>query len=198
MAEMTRNRKRVAMLIVVVGIALIGERVYSLATSERDEADPVVVPKRAQRSAAANSEVESASAAPAGLRLDRLDARQKGLSVAVSATAAATASPNAKRADVERFGLFDPVAWQLPTAKAPLPPPPPKPVPPPFGYAYMGGLTEDGVRTAFFTQGERIIAVKVGDTVDTAFRIDKMTEKQMTLTYLPLNETLVLAIGGRP
>lgn len=188
MAEMTRNRKRIAMLMVVVGSALIGERVYSLAAAESDEADKVVVPKRAQRSAAADSEAESASAPPAGLRLDRLEARQKGL-----ADAAAE-----KRGGVEQRGLFDAVAWQAPVAKAPPPPPPPRPVPPPFGYVYMGGLTEDGVRTAFFTQGERIIAVKAGDTVDAAFRIDKMTEKQMTLTYLPLNETLVLALGGRP
>ena len=192
MAEMTRNRKRIAVLIVVVGSALIGERVYSLAANERDDAVKVVVPKRPERSAAANSEADRASAAPAELRLDRLDARQKALSIAVTATA------TAKRAEAERLGLFDAVAWQVPTTKAPPPPPSPKPVPPPFGYAYMGGLTEDGVRTAFFTQGERIIAVKVGDTVDAAFRIDKMTEKQMTLTYRPLNETLVLAIGGRP
>lgn len=188
MAEMTRNRKRIAMLIVVVGSALIGERVYSLAAPDSDEADKVVVPKRAQRSAATDSEAESASAPPAALRLDRLDARQK----------ASSDTATDKHADAERRGLFDAVAWQAPVAKAPPPPPPPKPVPPPFGYAYMGGLTEDGVRTAFFTQGERIIAVKAGDTVDAAFRIDKMTEKQMTLTYLPLNETLVLALGGRP
>lgn len=190
MAEMTRNRKRIAMLIVVVGSALIGERVYSLAAPESDEAGKVVVSTRAQRSAAADGEAEGASAPHAALRLDRLDARLKALSDTDIATD--------KHADAEPRGLFDAVAWQAPTAKAPPPPPPPKPVPPPFGYAYMGGLTEDGVRTAFFTQGERIIAVKAGDTVDAAFRIDKMTEKQMTLTYLPLNETLVLALGGRP
>jgi hypothetical protein len=185
---MNRTRKRIAMLIVLVGTALIGERVYSLAEADIDDADKVVVPKRVQRGASTDSEAESASAPPAGLRLDRLEARQTSL-----ADAAAE-----KRADAERPSLFDAVAWQAPVAKAPPPPPPPKPVPPPFGYAYMGGLTEDGVRTAFFTQGERIIAVKAGDTVDAAFRIDTMTEKQMTLTYLPLNETVVLALGGRP
>lgn len=185
---MTRNRKRIAMLIVVVGSALIGEQVYSLAAADSDETGAVVVPKRLKRSAAADADTEAASAPPAALRLDRLDAREKGLSETVAD----------KHSDAERRGLFDAVAWQAPVAKAPPPPPPPKPVPPPFGYAYMGGLTEDGVRTAFFTQGERIIAVKAGDTVDAAFRIDKMTERQMTLTYLPLNETVVLALGGRP
>jgi len=191
---MTRNRKRIAMLIVVVGSGLIGERVYSLAAGDVEDAVKVVVPKRTQRSAEAGNDAESVSTTPVDLRLDRLDDRQKAF------TEAAAGGPSSG----PQRGLFDAVPGQAVVAKAVLPPPPPpappppKPVPPPFGYAYMGGLTEDGVRTAFFTQGEKVIAVKAGDTVDAAFRIDTMTEKQMTLTYLPLNETIVLALGTRP
>ncbi len=191
---MTRNRKRIAMLIVVVGSGLIGERVYSLAAGDVDDAVKVVVPKRATRSADVDREAEGASTTPIDLRLDRLDERQKVLSDAAPVG----------QSTVSQHGLFDAMPGQAVVAKAVLPPPPPpappppKPVPPPFGYAYMGGLTEDGVRTAFFTQGEKVIAVKAGDTVDAAFRIDTMTEKQMTLTYLPLNETIVLALGTRP
>ncbi len=187
MAEMTATRKRLAILIVVVGSALIAERVYSLATDDSAAARPdePVAPKRL-RSAAAGTGDDSASAPPARLPIDRLDARQMAL--------AERLDPWARE---QQPTPFDSVSWQAPAPKAPPPPPPPKPVPPPFAYVYMGGLTEDGVRTAFFTQGDRIIAVKVGDTVDAAYRIDRMTDKQMTLTYLPLNQTLVLGLGSR-
>jgi hypothetical protein len=186
-AEMSPARKRVAILIVVFGSALIAERLYALSTADDDAVNTVVAPKRAKRNAASESEAERASAQPVKLRIDRLDARQLALSEA--------AQPLLRN---KQRPLFDSVAPPVPVIKAPALAPPPKPVPPPFGYAYMGGLTEDGVRTAFFTQGERVIAVKVGDTVDAAYRIEQMTEKQMTLTYLPLNETVVLSLGGRP
>jgi hypothetical protein len=186
MAQMNPTRKRIAVVIVVVGSALIGERVYSLAAADI-QVDPVAAaPRLTPRNPASDVENESAPPASVSLRIDRLDARQRAL----SESAAAVPEPRQR-------GLFDNVNWQPAVAKAPPPPPPPKPAAPPFGYAYMGGLTEDGVRTAFFTQGERIIAVKVGDTVDSAYRIDQMTEKQMTLTYLPLNEIMVLALGSR-
>ncbi|MBX9792743.1 MAG: hypothetical protein K2Y02_00445, partial [Burkholderiaceae bacterium] len=95
--------------------------------------------------------------------------------------------------------LFEPVAWQSVAAlaqAAAAAPPPPQPVAPPFPYAYLGGLLEDGVRTTFFTQGDRVLPVKAGDTVDAVYRVDQMTEKQMTLTYLPLNQSLTLALGN--
>jgi hypothetical protein len=91
--------------------------------------------------------------------------------------------------------LFKEVDW-TPPAPREASTPPPKPVAPPFPYAYMGKLLEDGVTTAFFTKGNRVIPVKAGDTVDAVFRVDQMTSQQMKLTYLPLNETLVLALGG--
>lgn len=185
---MTPVRKRLAMLIVVVGAVLIGVRVYSLATADGEAvgSGAPVPPKRAGSAAAAGA-LDAASAPPAGLRFDRLDARQLALSERVD--------PWPRTHQPTPFGI---VAWQAPAPKAPPPPPPPKPVAPPFAYVYMGRLTEDGVRTAFFTQGDRIITVKAGDTVDAAYRVDQMTDKQIKLTYLPLNETLVLALGGRP
>lgn len=181
MAAAHPMRKRLAILIVVVGSALIGERLLALAAADAEVVAPVAA-KRTGRDAAA----DAPAAAPSGLRLDRLDARQLELAEGTD-----PAAPGASRPV-----LFDSVAWQAPVAKAAPPAPAPKPVAPPFPYAYLGGLTEDGIRTAFLTQGERVIAVKLGDTVDAAYRIDQMTEKQMTLTYLPLDQTLVLALGG--
>lgn len=195
MAEMTRNRKRIAVCIVVVGMVLIAQRVDSLVSDADETADTAALPKRATRDAKANAAKANAAKAKGQggrtavplevLRIDRLDARQLAL----------TERAQTRTRRQERT-LFDSTA--APVAMAKAMPEIPKPAPPPFGYTYMGGLLDEGLRTAFFTQGERLITVKVGDTVDAAYRIEQMTDKQMTLTYLPLNETVVVALEGRP
>lgn len=105
--------------------------------------------------------------------------------------------------DLEPVGSdpFAPVAWAAPAASAarPLPPPPPPPPPavaPLFPYAYIGALSDDGIRTLFFAKGERVLVVKAGDVVDAAFRIDEINDKQMTLTYVPMNQSAVVALGA--
>lgn len=180
MAELTPARKRAAVLIIVIGSALIGERVVALMSGD----DEVVAPASHLRS---RSHAEPASAAgdtsSSGVRIDRLVARQQAL-----AADADDAPPEL---------LFDAASWQPPVVKAAAVPPP-APVAPPFPYAYLGGLTDEGVRTAFFTLGDRVLPVKAGDTVDAAYRVDQMNEKQMTLTYLPLNQTLTVTLrSGR-
>ncbi len=182
MAAMTPARKRIAIAIVVLGSALIAERVIELSGGD-DE--PVVA------AAAAPKRVRSAGAATEGqggatsLRVDRLEDRQHAL---------ADSNDSARTAPSALFGATN---WAPPAPEAP-PGPPPKPVAPPFPYTYMGKLLEDGVLTAFFTQGNRVIPVKAGDTVDAVFRIDQMTNQNMKLTYLPLNETQELVLGNTP
>jgi hypothetical protein len=187
---LTPGRKRLAMLVVAVGSALIVERVVALSAGEGVEAaearpgrvaemqDGVAPGEAGDASPAANE--PAASAAAGELRLDRLARR---LQVPAAASAAS------------RVGLFDVVSWQPPVPKV-VAAPPPRPVAPPFPYLYMGRLSEDGVRTAFFMKGSRVLPVKAGDVVDAAYRVDEMTEQQMTLTYLPLNETLSVALEG--
>lgn len=184
MAELTPSRKRVAMLIVVVGSALIGERVVALMGGDAEVVEPAA--PSASRLRAQPRSIAS-KAAPdtlaVGVQFGRLDARQRAL---------------ADDADsAPQKNLFDTVSWQPPAAKADTTPPP-APVAPPFPYAYLGGLSEDGVRTTFFTQGDRVLPVKAGDTVDAVYRVEQMNEKHMTLTYLPLNQSLTVTFrsGG--
>jgi len=190
MAEMSPTRKRIAMLIVVVGSALIGERVVTLMS----DGDEVVVPASVKRprtqARPASSESVAGTSSAGSVQFERLDARQRALADGADALAARESAARA---------LFEPVAWHSAAAQAQAsaaPPPPPKPVAPPFPYVYLGGLLEDGVRTTFFTRGDRVLPVKAGDTVDAVYRVDQMTEKQMTLTYLPLNQSLTLALGS--
>ncbi|MEI7465125.1 MAG: hypothetical protein WCJ87_07260 [Burkholderiales bacterium] len=186
MAEMTPARKRIAVLIVVVGSALIGERVVALMGSDAEVVEPSAKSPTRLR---AKSRTTASNAAPdgsaIGVQLGRLDARQRSLG---------------DDADVEsttQASLFGAVSWQPPAAKV-VAEPPPAPVAPPFPYAYMGGLSEDGVRTTFFTQGDRVLPVKAGDTIDAVYRVEQMNEKHMTLTYLPLNQSMTITFrsGG--
>lgn len=176
MAELTPVRKRMAVLVIVIGSALIGERVVALMAGDDEVVAPVSHARSRPRAEPAPAGADSANAE---VRIDRLVARQQAL--------------EADADDAPPANLFDAVSWQPPAVKEVAPPPPP-PAAPPFPYAYLGGLSEDGVRTAFFTQGDRVLPVKAGDTVDAAYRVDQMNEKQMTLTYLPLNQTLTVTL----
>jgi hypothetical protein len=184
MAAMSPSRKRLAIAIIVVGGALIAERVYSLASAEVATSSPMES-QRPARVVAADPGAESVSRPASELRLDRLEARQLALSERSDPLPSAPSGTP-----------FDSISWQPPAPKPPPPPPPPKPVAPPFAYAYMGVLTEDGVRSAFFTRGERVIVVKEGDTIDATYHVDQMTSTTMKLTYLPLNETMAVTLGS--
>jgi hypothetical protein len=177
---MTPARKRIAILIVVIGTGLIVGRVIAGGEIDSRPDEVSIRPGDAQRP---DPPVPAAATVPVPtlLRLDRLEARR------AAAAGHAAADP-----------LFAALSWQAPKPKvvAPPTPLPLKPVPPPFPYPYIGGLSDDGVRTGFFTRGERVMAVRAGDTVDAAFRIEQLGENQMTLTYLPLDETVTVVFGA--
>ena len=187
MTPMTPARKRLALLFVAVGIGLIVERVIAFGGTDDAAAAPIARSRGepvADAPAATGTRAEAAPRSPGlpRLALDRLADR----------AVAAVAEP----APPIRDTLFAVRSWE-PAAAAPAPPaPPPAPVAPPFPYPYIGGLTEEGRRTAFFTRGDRVLPVHTGDTVDAVFRVDTLDENQMTMTYLPLNQTVALAFGG--
>lgn len=184
MAEMTPARKRIAIAILMVGGVLTVERVIALGTEDDSVVAPAA-PRPARAPSAARASAKNDAAAVA-LRLDRLDGRQ--------ATLKDPGDPD----QAAQYQLFNATSWAPPPPPAPPAEPPPPPVAPPFPYAYMGKLQEDGAVTVFFTQGNRVIPVKVGDTVDSVFRIDQITSDAMSLTYLPLKQTQVLALGNSP
>lgn len=178
---MTPGRKRMALLIVVVGSALIGERVVALMDSDASVVEPTRQATNRLRATPRVPTSSSADSSAARVQLERLDRARQALSEDTDAD------------DQAPTVVFDVVSWQPPAVKSDTPPaPPPAPVAPPFPYAYLGGLSEDGVRTTFFNQGERVLPVKAGDTVDAVYRVEQMNEKNMTLTYLPLNQSLIV------
>ena len=184
MSDLSPARKRLAIGILVVGSVLIGERVVALMTGDAEvvgaRAKPVIG-ARTQAQSAGSSRTADPSASQ--VQLDRLALRQRAL------------DRDDLDADPTAATGFAATSWQpLPSKAQAAAEPPPVPVAPPFPYAYLGGLSEDGVRTTFFTQGERVLPVKAGDTVDAVYRVDQMTETLMTLTYLPLNQSQTLPL----
>lgn len=181
MAEMSPARRRAALAFVTIGIALIVQRTIASTGGE----EVVSMPERSTRAAvaidpqaAAPASEQRASEAAETLRLDRLAERS-------------TPKVGARR---DAAPLFAVQSWQPP-------PPPPvveavEPTPPPFPYVYLGGLSDDSGRTAFFTRGDRVLPVRAGETVDGAFRVDHLDQTSMSLTYLPMNKPLQVALGG--
>jgi hypothetical protein len=55
-------------------------------------------------------------------------------------------------------------------------------------------MLQDGTVFVFLARGDRVITAKQGDVVDGAYRVDSISETQVGLTYVPLNEKQSLAV----
>lgn len=91
--------------------------------------------------------------------------------------------------------LFAAKSWYVPPPPPKLLPPPP-PSAPPLPFAYMGKLIDDGQMTVFLTKQDRNYVVKTGDTIDGTYKVEEVSARMMTLTYLPLKIKQTLMIGG--
>jgi hypothetical protein len=81
-----------------------------------------------------------------------------------------------------------------------LPPPPvaqaaPAPKAPPLPFKYLGKVLEEGVVVAFVSEGTRTHLLRKGDALP-PYRVDNVTPQELTLVYLPLNETQRLNFGS--
>ncbi|MCV2353693.1 hypothetical protein LNV09_05895 [Paucibacter sp. B2R-40] len=132
--------------------------------------------------------------------------------VPTPASAARKSAPAAAAASalvVTNWAAVERKAWEVPAnsyfaAWAPPPPPPapkqvaappappPEPVAPAFAYQLIGRLVEGDQATALLAGPVRSLAVKAGDVVDGQWRVDQVTERGLSLTWLPakLNQTI--------
>jgi len=53
------------------------------------------------------------------------------------------------------------------------------------------------VRTAYFSKAGQVLALRVGDVVDSRYRIDAIDAQHVAMTYLPLEQSLQIQIGSR-
>lgn len=104
--------------------------------------------------------------------------------------------------DVKVSDLFQHKSWYVAPPPPPppppvAPPPPPPPQAPPLPFRYLGRIEESPDRVTYYlTQGERLVVVAVGDTIDNTYRVESAQNGQMTLNYLPLEIKQSLHIGA--
>lgn len=116
---------------------------------------------------------------------------------------AAPTEPVSAREVEPRADLFAAHSWYVaPPPPPPAPPPapvaPPPPQAPPLPFAFLGKLQEPERLRVFLVRGERTYTVSEGDVLDGAYRVERVTDTQISLTYLPLNQIQTLALGSRP
>jgi hypothetical protein len=102
--------------------------------------------------------------------------------------------------DTVEADIFAPRSWQ------PAPPPPPKPAAPvdarptvpslPFVYAGQLGDPQTGKLIIYLTRGDTVHTVSTGDVIDESYRIEAITDRQVTFVYLPMKAQQTLAIPG--
>ena len=61
-----------------------------------------------------------------------------------------------------------------------------QPAAPPLPFAYLGRWIDAGAVTVFLSQGDRNFAVKAGETIDGAWRLEGIEDGQLAFLYLPL------------
>lgn len=92
--------------------------------------------------------------------------------------------------------LFDSQTWTPPPPPPPKPTPPPPPVAPPLAFTVIGKKLEEGKWEVFLARGEQIFIAKEKAVLDNNYRVESIKPPTLTVTYLPLNQTQTLTIGG--
>lgn len=170
MAMTTRTRW------LVLGGLLTATLVAVVWLDEQSAETPVTVAEPRKNNADRKAQTQPAKAPPGRLALEKLQRAQ---------------SSEAEQVE----DIFKAKSWFVPPPP-PKPVPPPPPTAPPLPFKYMGKLVEEGKLTVFISNQERNYAVKTGDTIDGAYRVDSVDPQRVLFTYLPLNMQQTLAIGG--
>lgn len=102
-----------------------------------------------------------------------------------------------EKTDVTVANAFNAVSWYEP----PPPPPPQEPVPepapvaPPLPFTYFGRYEDPPKRIVMLARNEQIYTVSEGDVIDEIYRVEHITDKSVTLVYLPLGTIQSVNMG---
>lgn len=111
----------------------------------------------------------------------------------IAALAEPVAGPAHRLPDMHA-SLFPRQTWVPPPPPPLKQPPPPPPSPPPLPYKYLGRWVEDGKLTVFLVQGEQPVRIDEGAVLHGTWRVDEITDRQVTFTYLPLDMQSTLGL----
>jgi hypothetical protein len=83
----------------------------------------------------------------------------------------------------------------VPTPRAVAPPKPRPPQAPPLPFTYIGKAVERGQVTAFLINGENSYLARPGVTLDGKYRVERVDDRAVVFTYLPLGTRQELVLG---
>lgn len=104
-----------------------------------------------------------------------------------------------KRDKEEEIGnVFGATSWYVPPPPPPpvKPPPPPKPTAPPMPFTYLGLYEEAPGKVIMLIKGDRIYTVSVGDVIENTYRVERVEQGVVEMTYLPLNIKQSISTGN--
>lgn len=101
-----------------------------------------------------------------------------------------------KQRDVTRkFGEMFPANRWDPPAPPPSARRPEPPRAPPLPFRFFGRMIDNGTTVVFLDRQDDVYAVKAGDTIAGAYRIEEINGTEVVLTYLPLKQRQSLRIS---
>lgn len=104
--------------------------------------------------------------------------------------------------NIQTSGLFQSKTWYTPPPQQPANSlPPPLPSAPSLPFTFIGRMVDGNEVILFLSKNGRQYTVKANDVLDDTYRLDKITDSDAVLTYLPMNiqQTLVFnstAVGS--
>lgn len=184
--EVSQGKRRL-----ILGVLLSATLVATVWVDQQDEELPEVVTLAAVESVANHSQTTSTSK-QLELNLEILQSR-----IALKETD--------KDPEINT-DLFAAKSWN---SAPPLPTPqissavsikktpnPITPVAPHLPFSYMGKMERDGNLIIYLSAGESAYSVGIGDTIEDAYRVEKIETGQVIFTYLPTAITQTLKIGS--
>lgn len=103
-----------------------------------------------------------------------------------AAVAGNRADLNRRQYATARGDIFPPHSWLPPLVAGNVEEAPAGP--PALPFTYLGKIHEGRETVVFLLFQENTLAVRRGDVVDGAYRVEQITPQSMVLLYLPLNE----------
>jgi hypothetical protein len=63
-------------------------------------------------------------------------------------------------------------------------------------FTYMGRYEDGAEKVILLVRGDRVYTVSVGEVIEDTYRIERLGERQLELTYLPLGTLQTISTGG--
>lgn len=98
---------------------------------------------------------------------------------------------------LQSSGLFQPKVWYMPPPPIPASSfPTPQPSAPSLSFTFIGRMIDGNDVILFLSHNGRQYTVKANDVLDDTYRVDKITDNNAVLTYLPMNIQQTLAFNS--